>query len=345
MMVAKVRGRFGSFTGTHHHRRRRPRLLRRGDDRRAASIHTNDDTRDEHLRSADFFDVANASDDDVPVARRRAQVGDDYRLTGDLTIKGTSPAGHARPRVRRCRQGPVGQHHASVSRPPAPSTARTSGWTWNAPLETRRRARRRQDQPRPRGRSGAADRTRHHLRTIAMNVQRLNHAVLWVRDAQASAAFYGGALGFVEVETDPSGRAVFMRAGGSSNHHDLGLFSVGSRPSPPPQSPGLYHLAWQVATIDDLASVAHELTAARRPRRRQRPRRVQEPLRQGPGRHRVRGHVAGAGGSLGRLRRGDADGPARPQRRTGPLVRRQHRLTRTSEAFGIGGVPAPRPGR
>ena len=92
-----------------------------------------------------------------------------------------------------------------------------------------------------------------------MNVQRLNHAVLWVRDAQASAAFYGGALGFVEVETDPSGRAVFIRAGGSSNHHDLGLFTVGPRPSPPPQSPGLYHLAWQVATIDDLASAAQEL--------------------------------------------------------------------------------------
>ena len=71
-----------------------------------------------------------------------------------------------------------------------------------------------------------------------MNVKRLNHAVLWVRDAQASAAFYRDALGFQVVEADPAGRAVFMRAGGSDNHHDLGLFSVGERPSPAPQAPG-----------------------------------------------------------------------------------------------------------
>jgi catechol-2,3-dioxygenase len=50
-----------------------------------------------------------------------------------------------------------------------------------------------------------------------------------------------------------------MRAGGSDNHHDLGLFSVGNQPSPPPQAPGLYHLAWQVDTIDDLAVAAGAL--------------------------------------------------------------------------------------
>lgn len=87
----------------------------------------------------------------------------------------------------------------------------------------------------------------------------LNHAVLWVRDARASAAFYQDALGFHVVEADPSGRAVFLRAGGSANHHDLGLFAVGDRPGPAPQAPGLYHLAWQVATIDDLVDVEREL--------------------------------------------------------------------------------------
>lgn len=92
-----------------------------------------------------------------------------------------------------------------------------------------------------------------------MNVNGLNHAVLWVRDARVSAAFYQEALGFEVVEADPSGRAVFLRAGGSSNHHDLGLFTVGDRPAAPAGSPGLYHLAWQVGTIDDLAAVAKEL--------------------------------------------------------------------------------------
>jgi len=92
-----------------------------------------------------------------------------------------------------------------------------------------------------------------------MNVTGLNHAVLWVRDAQVSAAFYQDALGFTVVEADPSGRAVFLRAGASTNHHDLGLFTVGDRPSPPPQAPGLYHLAWQVDTIEDLATAARVL--------------------------------------------------------------------------------------
>lgn len=92
-----------------------------------------------------------------------------------------------------------------------------------------------------------------------MDIRRLNHAVLYVRDATASAAFYTAALGFRVVEADPSGRAVFLRAGGSDNHHDLGLFTVGDRPSPPPGTPGLYHLAWQVGTIDDLAAAADEL--------------------------------------------------------------------------------------
>jgi catechol-2,3-dioxygenase len=94
-----------------------------------------------------------------------------------------------------------------------------------------------------------------------VNVTGLNHAVLWVRDASASAAFYTEVLGFTVVDGDPGGRALFMRAGASTNHHDLGLFTVGDRPSPPPHAPGLYHLAWQVDTIEDLAAAADALQA------------------------------------------------------------------------------------
>ena len=159
-----------------------------------------------------------------------------------------------------------------------------------------------------------------------MNVKRLNHAVLWVRDARASAAFYGDALGFQVVEADPSGRAVFMRAGGSDNHHDLGLFSVGERPSPAPGTPGLYHLAWQVDTIEDLAA-AGAAAGAGLARRRHRPRSVQEPLRQGPRRHRVRGDVAGADGPVGRRRRAGRARTPRPPGRAGPLGRRPHGLS------------------
>lgn len=91
-------------------------------------------------------------------------------------------------------------------------------------------------------------------------VQRLNHAVLYVRDAARSAAFYQEAFGF-EVVTELRG-AAFLRAGGSSNHHDLGLFSVGpDAPGPEQGRVGLYHLAWQVPSIDDLAPARDTLLA------------------------------------------------------------------------------------
>jgi len=92
-------------------------------------------------------------------------------------------------------------------------------------------------------------------------IRRLNHAVLWVRDAQASARFYSTVLGF-EVVADMGGQAVFLRADGSTNDHDLGLFSVGNRPQAPAHSPGLYHLAWQVNTIEELARLRTALVAA-----------------------------------------------------------------------------------
>ncbi len=93
-------------------------------------------------------------------------------------------------------------------------------------------------------------------------ITRMNHAVLYVRDAQVAAEFYGRLFGF-EVVDDIGGPAVFMRAGGGDNHHDLGLFSVGpNAPRAPRGSTGLYHLAWEVPTIEDLANAAGVLSAA-----------------------------------------------------------------------------------
>lgn len=85
-------------------------------------------------------------------------------------------------------------------------------------------------------------------------VKRLNHAVLYVRDAQAALAFYQGVLGFQVVEA-MGDQAVFLRANGSDNHHDLGLFGIGAGAPPPTHGErvGLYHLAWEVDTLPDLA--------------------------------------------------------------------------------------------
>lgn len=92
-------------------------------------------------------------------------------------------------------------------------------------------------------------------------IRRLNHAVLYVRDARRSADFYREVLGFTTVQEDAAGRAVFLRAGNSANHHDLGLFSIGER-APQARGAGLYHLAWQVDTIDELAAVRERLLRA-----------------------------------------------------------------------------------
>jgi len=94
-------------------------------------------------------------------------------------------------------------------------------------------------------------------------VARLNHAVLYVRDARVAADFYGRVFGFEFVSEEFNGNAFFMRAAGGENHHDLGLFSVGpNAPRPPRGSTGLYHLAWEVPTIEDLATAARELQGA-----------------------------------------------------------------------------------
>ncbi|HEY5077087.1 MAG TPA: VOC family protein [Acidimicrobiia bacterium] len=95
---------------------------------------------------------------------------------------------------------------------------------------------------------------------MTATVRRLNHAVLYVREARRAAAFYEDALGFEVVADYGDGAAVFLRAAATENHHDLGLFSLGPQaPLPEPGRVGLYHLAWQVETIHDLAEIRERL--------------------------------------------------------------------------------------
>ena len=93
-----------------------------------------------------------------------------------------------------------------------------------------------------------------------MSVTRLNHAVLYVRDARRVADFYRQVLGFEIVTEMGGGAAIFLRAGASDNHHDLGLFSVGDdAPGPERGRVGLYHLAWEVDGIRQLAALGEQL--------------------------------------------------------------------------------------
>ena len=96
-----------------------------------------------------------------------------------------------------------------------------------------------------------------------MPIQRLNHAVLYVRDVEKSVAFYSEVLGFTQVTGMPG--AAFLQAAGSNNDHDLGLFQIGPGAGPSGagrSTVGLYHLAWEVDTLAELARIAEALQDA-----------------------------------------------------------------------------------
>jgi len=87
---------------------------------------------------------------------------------------------------------------------------------------------------------------------MTVNPVRLNHAVLFVSDLERSITFYEKAFAMAVMAREPRANAAFLRLPRSGNHHDLGLFGVGAQPPRPRGSLGLYHLAWQVDTIDEL---------------------------------------------------------------------------------------------
>ncbi|GAB3956877.1 hypothetical protein GCM10027614_70610 [Micromonospora vulcania] len=94
-----------------------------------------------------------------------------------------------------------------------------------------------------------------------MGIHRLNHAVLYVSDLARSVAFYRDVLGFRPVAMTPDGfrGATFLQAPDSTNDHDLGLFEIGAgagRSTAGRATVGLYHLAWEVDTLDELAATA-----------------------------------------------------------------------------------------
>jgi catechol-2,3-dioxygenase len=95
---------------------------------------------------------------------------------------------------------------------------------------------------------------------MGMAIQRLNHAVLYVRDVERTTEFYGDVLGFRVVMSLPG--AAFLQAPGSTNDHDLGVFQVGADVGASEagrSTVGLYHLAWEVDTLGELQRLATRL--------------------------------------------------------------------------------------
>ncbi len=93
---------------------------------------------------------------------------------------------------------------------------------------------------------------------------RLNHAVLFVADLDRSVRFYTEVFGMEVVAREHRASAAFLRLPRSGNHHDLGLFAVGpSAEARRRGAIGLYHLAWQLDTIDELAAARQTLLDSR----------------------------------------------------------------------------------
>jgi polyisoprenoid-binding protein YceI len=92
LMLAHVRGHLGPVTGSIVIDEQDPSRSRVDVTVDVRGIDTREPKRDEHLRSADFFDVANHPTVTFRSTRVEAPsgIGADFRVTGDLTIHGVT---------------------------------------------------------------------------------------------------------------------------------------------------------------------------------------------------------------------------------------------------------------
>jgi len=93
-----------------------------------------------------------------------------------------------------------------------------------------------------------------------IGLRRLQHLVLWVSSAERSARFYRDVLGF-EVTVQRPGMA-FLKIPGSADDHHLGLFEQTGVPGPDERVARMYHSAWEVAELTDLARARRQLLEA-----------------------------------------------------------------------------------
>ena len=91
MMVTNVYGTFGKVAGTINYDGKDISTISADVTIDATSINTNNDKRDTHLRSPDFFDTTN--NPNITFKSKRADKGatpGTFKLIGDLTIRGVT---------------------------------------------------------------------------------------------------------------------------------------------------------------------------------------------------------------------------------------------------------------
>ncbi len=134
MMVSTVRGEFKKFTGTLDLDEQDFTKSRIAGEIETASIDTGVEQRDEHLRSADFFDAANHPLIRFESRRIEHVGGSDYKIVGDLTIRGTTREIVLDAEYGGTLKNPYGMTVTGVSAT-ATLDRKDFGLVWNAVLE------------------------------------------------------------------------------------------------------------------------------------------------------------------------------------------------------------------
>ncbi|WP_405918423.1 YceI family protein [Streptomyces sp. NBC_00728] len=134
-MVTNVKGKFNDFEGTLHLDGGDPARSTASLDVKIDSIDTGSADRDGHLKSADFFKT-----DEFPAmtfrsTKAEALGGDDYRITGDLEILGTTRQITIDLEFNGSAKDPFGNERVGFE---GKAEILRSDWglTWNAALET-----------------------------------------------------------------------------------------------------------------------------------------------------------------------------------------------------------------
>ena len=90
LMISKVRGRFDKWTGTLDLDDADPTASKISIRIEAASVNTQEQQRDDHLRSVDFFDAGNHPEIAFESTGVKKLSEQNYNVTGDLTIRGVT---------------------------------------------------------------------------------------------------------------------------------------------------------------------------------------------------------------------------------------------------------------
>ena len=93
-----------------------------------------------------------------------------------------------------------------------------------------------------------------------IGLKRLQHLVLWVSNVERSVRFYTEVLGFEVKRRSPT--AAFLVIPGTGEDHHLGLFEQTGVPRPSEHVARMYHSAWEVAELTDLARARRRLIDA-----------------------------------------------------------------------------------